>query len=45
MGGFSVDEGGLIRVRSTSRKGKDPSGVGCSMVKFRSSVRESRKER
>ena len=29
----------------TSRKGKDPSSEGCSMVKVRSSVRELKKER
>ena len=42
MGGFSVNLSGCIR---TSRKSKDPSGEGCSMVKERCSVRELRKVR
>ena len=42
VGGFSVNLSGCIR---TSRKGKDPSGEGCSMVKERSSVRKLSKVR
>ena len=37
-----VDLSGWMR---TSRKGMEPSGVGCAWVKVRSLVRESRKER